>query len=374
MAPRSQLASTRITRRRFLAKASALGILPGIAMTTTACAPNSDFQSTARTLRHPLRDSAEPVALLQELVRCATLAPNGHNTQPWIFELSPGRIFIRPDFSRRTPVVDPDDHHVWVSLGCATENMVIAAAALGKHAEVQFNPQEIRVTLDNGPPASSPLVDAIFRRQCTRAEYDGQPLASDVLKDLERAADRTGVRLLLLTERARIDGVIEYVTQANSAQMHDPAFVAELKQWIRFDDSQAVLTGDGLAARSSGHPTLPSWLGGPLFSLFFREKSENDRYAKQLRSSAAVAVFAGARGDSANWFEVGRAYEHFALAATALGVRTAFVNQPIEVTAVRSPFAAWLGIGLQRPDLLVRLGHGPLLPYSVRRPVAAVIV
>ena len=182
------------------------------------------------------------------------------------------------------------------------------------------------------------------------------------------------MRLLLLTERAKIEGVIEYVTQANGAQMRDPAFVAELKQWIRFDDSQAILTGDGLAARSSGNPTLPSWLGGPLFSLFFRAKSENDRHAKQLRSSAAVAVFVGARGDAASWFEVGRAYEHFALAATTLEVRMAFVNQPVEVPTVRSLFADWLGIGSQRPDLVVRLGRGPTLPYSARRPVAAVIV
>jgi hypothetical protein len=373
VAPMNQLASTSITRRRFLAKASALGVLPGITM-TTACAPNDDFQSTARILRRPLLDSVEPVALLQELVRCATLAPNGHNTQPWMFELSTGRISIRPDFSRRTPVVDPDDHHVWVSLGCAAENMVIAAAALGKHADVNFDPHEIRITLESGPSEPSPLFAAIFRRQCTRAEYDGQPLAGDVLQDLERAADPSGVRLLLLTERARIESVIEYVTQANGAQMRDPAFVSELKHWIRFDDSQAVLTADGLAARSSGSPTLPSWLGGPLFSLFFREKSENDRYVKHLRSSAAVAVFVGARNDPAGWFEVGRAYEHFALKATALGVRTAFVNQPIEVPAVRSQFAEWLGIGSQRPDLVVRLGRGPLLPYSLRRPVAAVIV
>jgi hypothetical protein len=108
--------------------------------------------------------------------------------------------------------------------------------------------------------------------------------------------------------------------------------------------------------------------------VFFREKSENDRYVKQLRSSAAVAVFVGARSGPAGWFEVGRAYERFALKATALGVRTAFVNQPIEVPAVRSQFAEWLGIGSQRPDLVVRLGRGRLLPYSLRRPVAAVIV
>ena len=291
MAPRNRLASTCITRRRFLATASAVGLSPGIAL-NTACAPNDDFPAAARALRHPLRDSAEPVVLLQELVRCATLAPNGHNTQPWIFEGAPDRVFMRPDFSRRTPIVDPDDHHIWVSLGCAAENMVIAAAALGRHAEVQFDPQRIEVTLESTPPVSSPLVDAIFQRQCTRAEYDGRPLSSDALRELERAADRVGVRLLLLTDRARIEGVIEYVTQGNSAQMQDPAFVAELKRWIRFDDSQAILTGDGLAARSSGNPSLPSWLG----------------------------------------------------------------------------------IGSQRPDLVVRLGHGPLLPYSLRRPAAAVIV
>jgi hypothetical protein len=290
-----------------------------------------------------------------------------------MFDLSPDRISIRPDFSRRTPVVDPDDHHIWVSLGCATENMVIAAAALGKHADVKVDPHEIQVTFDSGPSAPSPFVEAIFQRQCTRADYDGQPLANDVLKDLERAADRSDVRVILLTERAKIEGVIEYVTQANSAQMRDPAFISELKHWIRFDDSQAVSTGDGLAARSSGTPTSPPWIGGPMFSLFFREKSENDRYAKQLRSSAAVAVLVGARTDPASWFEVGRAYEHFALAATALGIRTAFVNQPIEVPAVRSPFSGWLGIGTQRPDLVVRLGRGPQLPYSLRRPVAAVI-
>ncbi len=342
-------------------------------MTTAACAPTNHFELAARAMRHPLRESADPATLLQEIVRCATLAPNGHNAQPWMFELSPDQICIRPDFSRRTPIADPDDHHIWVSLGCATENLVIAAAALGKHADIEVGPHNIQVTFHRGPSAPSPLVEAIFQRQCTRADFDGQPLSNDVLKDLQRAADRGGVRLLFLTERTRIEGVIEYVTRANSAQMRDQAFISELKHWIRFDDHQAVSTGDGLATRSSGNPTSPPWIGGPFFNLFFREKSENDRYATQLRSSAAVAVFVGARSDPASWYEVGRAYEHFALTATALGIRTAFVNQPIEAPAVRSPFSRWLGIGSQRPDLVVRLGRGPQLPYSLRRPIAAVI-
>ena len=71
---------------------------------------------------------------------------------------------------------------------------------------------------------------------------------------------------------------------------------------------------------------------------------------------------------------MGRCYERFALQATALGVRNAFLNQPVEVTASRPQFAASLGLGGQRPDLVVRFGRGPRLPASLRRPVQAVLV
>jgi hypothetical protein len=123
----------------------------------------------------------------------------------------------------------------------------------------------------------------------------------------------------------------------------------------------------------TGNPTLPRWLGNILFSMLLSEKSDNDKCARQLRSSAGVAVFVGNRADPANWFEVGRAYENFALAATALDVRTAFVNQPVEVPVVRAQFAQWLGLGARRPDLVVRFGRGPQMPYSLRRPVADVV-
>ena len=66
----------------------------------------------------------------------ATLAANGHNTQPWKFRLEERNVTILPDLTRRTEVVDPDDHHLCVSLGCAAENLVIADAAHGQAAVV----------------------------------------------------------------------------------------------------------------------------------------------------------------------------------------------------------------------------------------------
>ncbi|MEO8133510.1 MAG: hypothetical protein ABI831_06015 [Betaproteobacteria bacterium] len=62
-----------------------------------------------------------------DLVRQAILAPSSHNTQCWRFQIAEKSISIAPDLKRRCPAVDPDDHHLFVSLGCATENMVHAA-------------------------------------------------------------------------------------------------------------------------------------------------------------------------------------------------------------------------------------------------------
>ena len=71
--------------------------------------------------------------------------------------------------------------------------------------------------------------------------------------------------------------------------------------------------------------------------------------------------------------EAGRCYERFALQTTALGIRNAFLNQPVEVAALRPQFAGFLGIGARRPDLVVRFGRGPGMPRSLRRPVAAML-
>lgn len=315
-------------------------------------------------------------ALLRELVRCATLAPSSHNTQCWKFGLQDGAITILPDPTRRCPAVDPDDHHMFVSLGCAAENLAQAALAHGLAAETVFDAGSDRVRIALAPTAAAPsaLFRAIPQRQSTRAEYDGKPLSAQELRLLERAAAGNGVQLLLLTEKAALDGTLEFVVQGNTAQMNDRAFVDELKSWIRFSSRDAVRRGDGLYAACAGSPTLPSWLGNLIFGLVFRPASENDKIARHVRSSAGIAVFVGPADDKASWVDVGRAYERFALQATALGVRTAHLNQPVEVASLRPQFASFLGVPERRPDLVLRFGRGPTLPRSLRRPVHAVLV
>jgi hypothetical protein len=109
--------------------------------------------------------------------------------------------------------------------------------------------------------------------------------------------------------------------------------------------------------------------------MVFRTGGENDKYARQIRSSSGIAVFVSAKDDREHWVRAGRACQRFALKTTALGIANAFVNQPVEVPALRGEFARWLGLGAdERPDLVVRFGHAPALPMSLRRPVDEVVV
>jgi hypothetical protein len=369
-----------LTRKQFLRAGLALTGAPMLIQGCSSTGPGEGYEAAVHRIWRPAEiATGDARSIRRELVRYATLAPSSHNTQCWNFRLAPDAITVVADLSRRTPAVDPDDHHLHVSLGCAVENLVQAALAHGLRAEPHVDSglgNEVRVGLEPTRPVASPLFRAIPVRQCTRAEFDGQPVSAAEMRLLEQAGTGRGVDVLLLPDKARTESVLEYIQAANSAQIGDAAFVAELKDWIRFGADEAVRTGDGLYSAATGNPSVPRWLGSALFRLLFTAKGENEKVARQVRSSAGVAVFISAdakQAQAANWVEVGRAYERFALQAAALGIRNAFLNQPVEVAALRSQFASSLGAAGRRPDLVVRFGRGPEMPRSLRRPLEAVL-
>jgi hypothetical protein len=312
----------------------------------------------------------------RELIRYATLAASSHNTQPWRFRRGPDSITILPDYSRRCPAVDPDDSHLFKSLGCAAENLVHAAAAQGFAADVRFEPRVdgVVVRLQRAPSAqATELFRAITKRQCTRLEYDGQPLGAPEPDMLARAGEGPGVRTVMLVSDADKATIIDYVTQGNHAQLRDRAFRDELVSWIRFNPRAALRTGDGLAGRANGRPSLPTWLATRISGLVLSPSAQARTDARHIHSSAGIAVFVASRDDKAAWVETGRAYERFALQATALDIRNAFINQPIEVPSLRPQFESWLKLNGEHALLLVRFGRGPVAPFSPRRPLDAVI-
>ncbi len=62
------------------------------------------------------------------LVAAGILASNPHNTQPWIFRVTDTQIDILADTRRHLGTFDPYLREMHLGLGCAVENMALAAA------------------------------------------------------------------------------------------------------------------------------------------------------------------------------------------------------------------------------------------------------
>jgi len=163
------------TRRQvILATAALAGGMAAYAVGAYQNAASRYNEAVRNTWQHATNNPpAEISAINRELVRYAILAASSHNTQCWKFRIEDQTISILPDLTRECPAVDPDRHHLYVSLGCATENLIQAAQAFGKYGEVSFDSKiedMVKVNLEPAKVLTCPLFEAIPKRQCTRAE------------------------------------------------------------------------------------------------------------------------------------------------------------------------------------------------------------
>ncbi|MCB0054956.1 MAG: twin-arginine translocation signal domain-containing protein [Caldilinea sp.] len=364
-----------MSRRTLLKLSGAAGVAAVGGYALFEGAPWLNVEPQAELVRRPLAEAPTATTALRELVRFATLAANGHNTQPWLFAIRDSSIEIHPDTSRRLAVVDPDDRELWISLGCALENLRLAAQAAGYLPAITYPEQAdfIRVDLAPDRPQPGALFDAIPRRQSTRCVYDGQPVATTTHDQLQAVELEPGVSVRLISDRTGMETALEYVNQGNLAQYADARFVGELVHWLRFNKREALASLDGLYTRASGNPEVPRWLG-QFFVTRTKPQQQADADATKLRSSPSAIVIASSTENRAAWVRTGQVYERLALHLAALDIKSALLNQPIEVAGLRTQFQQAMGLGTDQPQLLLRFGYAKAMPRSVRRPVEQVLV
>jgi hypothetical protein len=198
-----------------------------------------------------------------QLIRYATLAASGHNTQPWKFIVQGDTIKILPDFSRQLPEVDPDHRELWISLGCALENLLIAARSTGYAATVAYpdNEEVIQVELTKTEPKKDPLFASISDRQNTRSVYNAKPIPAEDFAVLQSLPVETGTAIHFYNQKDEMGTILNYVNQGNIAEYSNKAFVNELIAWIRFTKKEAFAKADGLFSKCAGSPEVPRWLG-----------------------------------------------------------------------------------------------------------------
>ena len=314
------------------------------------------------------------------LIQQAAMAPSGHNTQPWKFEAINNIIRIHPDFSRRIPVVDPDDHALYISLGCALENLVIAAQKNGYFSKVNYFPNSedyLEVEFSEGPSAEvTGLYQAIPERQSNRRIYNGPSIPDDHLQQLADANIYPDVELKIIqTDDDQIEPVIQFVKEANYIQFNDSAFVEELVSWIRFSKHDALERKDGLTSSAMGFPSVPGWLGNIIIRKFAKPEGEARKCEKMIRSSAILMFFISKNRTKKTWVDVGRSFERTALTATSLGISHAHLNMPCEVETVRKKLSEHLELDTaEEPMLLIRFGYAEPMPRSPRRDISDLVI
>ncbi|MFL6163778.1 MAG: Acg family FMN-binding oxidoreductase [Jatrophihabitantaceae bacterium] len=316
-------------------------------------------------------------ALLREAAEQARLAPSVHNTQPWRFGLHDGALEIYRDPARQLRVIDPDGRQLMISCGCAVFNARVALAAAGYEAVVSElgdppRPDLVaRITV--GPPTDSwlpisALQPWISRRRSNRREYFGDQVPVEVSYALTQAAVAEGAELVELASLADRILVSQLTRHADSDQLLDPAYRAEIRAWTTDDPRRP----DGVQAMS-----VPRVSGESSDELPVRDFDSRGMgwLPTRTRSAANQCLFllGSAEDDPAGWLRTGQALQRLWLQATRQGYAISLFTQSVENPESRQRLRALLRLS-GYPHLVLRVGHAPATPASRRRELAQLLV
>ncbi|AZH23868.1 Acg family FMN-binding oxidoreductase [Haloplanus aerogenes] len=299
------------------------------------------------------------------LLRYAILAPSSHNSQPWRFRIDGNAIHVAADESRWLAVADPDERELFVSLGCAVENLVVAAERFGLDPMVTYpekgGERVATVTLGGNGDGddASPLFDELTARRTSHDPFDGESLDVTARERIVAAADADAVALSLVageTKRA----VGELQAKADRLQMEDPAYRKELGRWI------------GLGVL--GHSWLAARVGQAVVSHLDLGDREAAKNSTLVESAPLIGVLTTETDDPVARVETGRVFERVALRASAEGVAVHPMSQILERPDLRGQLADELDPGGAKPQHLFRLGYADEMPeHTPRWPVAVVL-
>lgn len=338
------------------------------------------------------------------LVRAAILAASPHNSQPWLFKVTASDIELYADTRRSLGAFDPFMREMHIGLGCALENMMLAAPANGYSpcATVLPSRQEqplsapgpvmvAHIELRPGTIVESVLYDAIPRRHTNRGAYvlskKISPELSDALRHL--GDDESDLKLFLFTadaERAKFGNISVKAAEFIAA---DPQMIRDSEKWARTSLSETQNLRDGIGPEAAGLPPIwtaiaqmmPPISGKLTYELAVRQTRNVDVATSPLFGLIAVRD----RYNQAQNMTVGRVWQRMHLWATTQGLAAQPFNQAVEVvdrerSLNRKPeepdaLAELTGDAAWQPTFMFRMGYGRRpAEASPRKPVKDVVI
>jgi hypothetical protein len=194
------------------------------------------------------------------LVRAAILAANPHNTQPWRFAFSSSAVDVYVDLARNTGAMDPFRREQHIGLGCAVENLLIAAQAKGYDPRLTIlpnpnNPTLIaHVDLGCGPESNGALYQSIPKRHTSRAPFDtSHAVAQETVGALDAAvADISGASVVWITSDAQKRQIGQLIVEGAQAFSADAQQSSDGHRWWRDNWSDIQRYKDGMTLDTSG--------------------------------------------------------------------------------------------------------------------------
>jgi hypothetical protein len=279
--------------------------------------------------------SAKPGPL--NLVRAAILAANPHDSQPWLFHVTDTRIELYADTGRRIGLADPFLSELHIGLGCALENLLLAAPANGFTPQLTVFPDSTdathvaRVDLVPGPTSSSDLYQAVPHRHTNRYPYDThRPVAQATLDALGALNTDSMVQVFWVTDVSARQHLGNLMVQAAQAFVADKRLVQDDDRWFRATWQDVQRYRDGITLDAAGLPDLTRALGKIL-----PPASPEQQHAYFLRGVQTQVQTAGVLGmvavrdkrDNERRLRAGRLWQRMHLWATVQGLAMQPLNQ-----------------------------------------------
>ncbi len=308
---------------------------------------------------------------LRASVALASRAPSVHNSQPWQWRIGPHSLHLWADADRHLPNIDPDRRDLMVSCGAALNHWVIALAALGWQAKVHRfpNPAEplhlaaIELTAQRPAEVDVALAAAIPRRRTDRRLYSNWPVPYGDIALMGARAARAGVKLLRIEDVADLKEVVD---EAAHRHLHDEAYLHELGEWTGRHASLA-----GVPARSSPDPDPSAGLPGRVFASTALAQPPG---ATGSEDHSIVLALGTREDDDLARLRAGEATSLVLLSATALGLASCPITEPLEIASTRETLRERIFENNEYPQMLLRVGWAPVnadpLPATPRWPLA----